>query len=156
MYRLIYISIFVLCSCDNFVLKKENKEEIVKEELQKLNKNEVEQPPLFEACKNTPTKELEACFQKTITLHLHNYLMQHTLKATQSVHDTIWVPLLITKDAEIILEDFGLPETIESQIPDLKDIIEKGVKSLPKVEPAHTRSTPVNALYKLPIVIKID
>ncbi len=147
---------FILYSCDNFVLKKESKEEIVKEELQKLNRNEVEQHPLFKNCEHKTEAELETCFQNTITTHLHNHLAKHTFELSQSVNDTIWVPLLITKDAEIILEDFTVSNAIKNQIPDLKEIIQQGIKTLPKVEPAHTRSTPVNTLYKLPIVIHID
>ncbi len=147
---------FILFSCDHFVLKKENKEEIVREELSKLNRNEVEQPPLFEVCKKMSEEELESCFQNTITLHIHNHLAKETITVTQNVDDTIWVPLLITKNGEIILEDFSLPNTIKKQIPNLIDILKQGVNTLPEVEPAHTRSTPVNARYKLPVVIRIE
>ncbi|MEW7290069.1 hypothetical protein [Aquimarina sp. 2304DJ70-9] len=156
--RKLYIGLlaFTLLSCDGFILKKENKEEIVKEGLDKLNWNEVEQPPLFEICKEKPEEELEQCFQNTITKHIQDYLAQYIIKIKQPVNDTIWVPLLITKDSKIILEDFELPSTIEIEIPNLKDTLAKGIETLPKIEPAHTRSTPVTARYKLPIVIRIE
>jgi len=147
---------FTLFSCDYFVLKKETKEEIIREELNKLNRNEVEQPPLFEVCKKMSEEDLESCFQNTIVLHIHDYLTKETIKVAHPINDTIWVPLLITKNGEIILENFTLPSAIKKQIPNLLDILEKGVNTLPKVEPAHTRSTPVNARYKLPIVIRIE
>ncbi len=152
----IYIVIFTLLSCDNFVLKKEHKEEIVKERLDKLNLNEVEQPPLFEICKGKSEEQLEQCFQNTIAQHFHNHLSKQEIKIKKPVKDTIWIPLLITKNGEIIIEDFELPDPIASQIPNLKDILEEGINSLPKVAAAHTRSTPVTALYKLPLVIHID
>ncbi len=152
----IYIVIFTLLSCDNFVLKKENKEEIIKERLDKLNWNEVEQPPLFEVCKKKSEEELEQCFQNTISEHLYQHLLKQEITIKKSVNDTIWIPLLITKNSEIVIEDFELPDIIALEIPNLKDILEEGISTLPKVEAAHTRSTPVTARYKLPLVIHID
>jgi hypothetical protein len=148
--------VFTLFSCKDFVLKKEHKDDIVEAGLKKINKNEVEQPPLFTVCKHKPIEELEQCFQNTITQHIHNYLRKHTITVKEAINDTIWVPLLITNEGKIILEDFDLPVTIETQIPDLKDSLEKSIASLPEVKPAHTRSTPVTTLYKLPLVIHID
>ncbi len=148
--------VFTVFSCKDFVLKKEHKDDIIKEGLEKLNWNEVEQPPLFAACKQKSEEELEQCFQNTITQHIHNDLIKHTITVKDAVNDTIWVPLLITNEGEIILEDFSLPLDIETQIPDLKDRLEKSIRSLPEIKPAHTRSTPVTTLYKLPLVIHID
>ncbi len=156
--RIWYIGLlaFALFSCDNFVLKKENKQQIIKEGLDKLNWNEVEQPPLFKACRDKQEEELERCFQNTITEHIHKHLTKIAVETSEAIHDTIWVPLLITKDSQILLEDFELPDIIQSEIPGLKDILEESISTLPKVEPAHTRGTPVTALYKLPLVIRID
>ncbi len=150
------LSIFIMFSCDNFVLKKENKEEIIKEELKKLNRSEVEEPPLFESCKEKPDEALELCFQNTITKHFHDHLAKQTIKIKQPIDDTLWIPLLITKDGQIILEDFELPDIIKTEIPNLNEIFQKGIETLPKVEPAHTRSTPVTTRYKLPVIIKIE
>lgn len=148
--------VFTLFSCDNFVLKKENKKDIIKESLEKLNWNEVEQPPLFDLCKEKSTEELESCFQQTITQHIYTYLTEHPVTVKETIKDTIWIPLLITKDGKITLEDFSLPSKILEQIPDLKDTLKKSITSLPNVKPAHTRSTPVTTLYKLPLVIHAE
>ncbi len=143
-------------SCKDFVLKKESKDDIIEEGLKKLNRNEVEQPPLFAACKYKAVEELEQCFQNTITKHIYNYLAKHTITVKEPINDTIWVPLLITNQGKIILEDFELPPSIKVHIPDLKDSLKKSIASLPEVKPAHTRSTPVNTLYKLPLVLHIE
>ncbi|GAA4272990.1 hypothetical protein U6A24_06915 [Aquimarina gracilis] len=153
---LVGVLVFVSFSCDNIVLKKENKEQIIKERLDKLNWNEVEQPPLFEVCKEKPEEDLEQCFQNTISEHFQNHLSLQKLTLKEPVNDTIWIPLLITKNSMIIVEDFEVPHIIDSEIPNLKDIIEEGIGTLPKVAPAHTRGTPVTARYKLPLVIHLD
>ncbi|MBP2831731.1 hypothetical protein J8281_05970 [Aquimarina sp. U1-2] len=155
-YWYVSVIIFICVSCDGFVFTKEHQEEIIKEGLDKLNWNQVEQPPLFESCKTASEEKLEQCFQQTITTHFYTFLSKQKLQIDTAVHDTIWIPLLITKKSKVVIEDFELPDTIASQIPNLKDILDKGLQSLPAVAPAHTRGTPVTARYQLPLVIRID
>ncbi len=157
-YRFWYIValVFVLFSCDTSIFKKENKEDIIKERLDKLTWNEVEQPPLFEVCKKRPENELEACFQNTITEHFYNHLLKQNIKIHTSVSDTIWIPLIITKNGIIRIEDLEIPDLLSSEISDLRTILENGVDSLPEVAPAHTRGTPVTTKYRLPLVIHMD
>ncbi|WP_108804954.1 hypothetical protein [Aquimarina sp. Aq107] len=156
--RFYYISvlIFTLFSCDNLVIKKENQEQVLKEKWNEIDKNQVEEPPLFDDCKHLSGEEMERCFHNTINEQIGNYLQDQTIKVKEPINDTIWVPLLITKNGDIILEDFLVPDIITSQIPDFKNIIEESIDNLPDVEPAHTRSTPVNTRYKLPLVIRIN
>ncbi|SEL60925.1 hypothetical protein SAMN04487910_2783 [Aquimarina amphilecti] len=156
--RVYYISIlvFTLFSCDNLVLKKENQKQVLKEKWNEIDKNQVDEPPLFEACKHVSEEEIELCFHNTINEQIGNYLQDQTITVKEPINDTIWVPLLITKDGDIVLEDFLVPDIITSQIPDFKDILEESIDNLPNVEPAHTRSTPVNTRYKLPLVISIN
>lgn len=154
-YHLIFL-VIALHSCDNLVLKKDNRDTIVEQKWNELDKNEVEEPPLFEACLYKIREEQENCFHLTITEHIHEDLIDNTLTVTKTINDTVWIPLLITKDAEIIIEDYTLPALIASQLPDFKQILEESINNLPKIEPAHTRGTPTSARYKLPLVIKID
>lgn len=148
--------VITLYSCDKLVLKKDNRDTIVKEKWNELDKNEVEEPPLFEACLYKIREEQENCFHRTITQHIQEDLIDNTFTVVEAINDTVWIPLLITKDAEIIIEDYALPELIESQLPDFREILEESINNLPKIEPAHTRGTPTSARYKLPLVIKID
>ncbi|WP_378179049.1 hypothetical protein [Aquimarina sp. SS2-1] len=155
-FYFIYVLIFTFCSCDHLIVKKENQEEVLKEKWNEIDKNQVDEPPLFEACKHASEEEQKNCFQNLINKHISNHLTDHTITVTESINDTIWVPLLITKEGDIVLEDFLVPDIITSQIPDFKDILEESIDQLPEVEPAHTRSTPVNTRYKLPLVIRIN
>ncbi len=138
------------------MLKKENKEEILKEEWNKLNQNEVEEPPLFEVCKNKTEEEQKKCFYSTISNHIQNHLANHTFIVKEAINDTVWVPLTITKDNEIVIEDFDIPDIITTQIPDFRNILKQGISTLPQIEAAHIRSTPTSAKYRLPIVINMD
>ncbi|MFD2563125.1 hypothetical protein [Aquimarina rubra] len=152
----IFVLVFTLFSCDNLIVKKENQEEVLQEKWKEIDKNQVDEPPLFEACKQASEEEQKRCFQETINKHIGDYLSDHTITVQEAINDTVWVPLLITKEGDIILEDFLVPDIITSQIPDFKDILEESIEQLPDIEPAHTRSTPVNTRYKLPLVIRIN
>ncbi|MHA7058794.1 hypothetical protein ACWGOQ_0016335 [Aquimarina sp. M1] len=152
----IYLLIFTFFSCDSFIVKKENQEKVLEEKWNEIDKNQVDEPPLFEACEHMSEEEQKSCFQETINKHISKHLADHTITVKEAINDTVWVPILITKNSEIILEDFSVPEMIQSQIPDFRVLIQESIQSLPRVDAAHTRGTPTSARYKLPVVIKID
>ncbi|WP_299224087.1 hypothetical protein [uncultured Aquimarina sp.] len=151
----IFILIFTVYSCDNFVVKKDNQEEVLKEKWGEIDKNQVDKPPSFDACIDEP-EESDICFQNIITKHIKTYLANHIISVKESINDTIWVPLLITKDKEIILEDFVVPEIIASQVDNFESILAESIKSLPSIKPAIVRSATVTTRYKLPIVIHVN
>jgi len=142
-----------LFSCDRFVLKKENKEELIKEKLDNFNWNYVDEPPMFQECRIKFVEELEECFQKNITAYLHTYLSKQEINIQKSLNDTVWIPLLIDKKGTVTLENLEIPTAIATEIPNLKQLLEKSIDSLPKLAPAHTRSTPVTVRYILPLII---
>lgn len=149
--------VFILYSCDHFkVIKKENREEILEEKLSGIDTNEVEQPPLFISCEDQSDKMLEICFHQTIINQITSHLEAYDITVKEPINDTIWIPLLITKDKEIVLEDFSIPDILSLQIPDFKTIIAESISTLPKVKPAHTRSTDVTTRYKIPLVIRMN
>ncbi len=152
----IWAFVFIHLSCDNFkFVKKLDREKVFKEKLSDIDHAEIEKPPLFVPCRNEP-EESKTCFQNTIIKHISTYLTEHQIQVTTPINDTIWVPLIITKDKEIILEDFVIPEIISSQIPDFKNILKNSLETLPDVDPAIARSIPVTSKYKLPIVILMN
>jgi len=154
--KYLFIITLILYSCDNLIAKKEKQEDLLKEKWSTIDTTKVEEPPLFEQCKHDSGEDLQNCFHKTIRDHIGDYLSEHTITIKETINDTIWVPILITKNDEIVLENFVVPNMIQIQIPDFKDILEESIQSLPKVEAAHTRGVPVNARYKLPLVININ
>ena len=151
---IVFIFTLSVVSCAEIVPKKENKERIVEEEWQKISKTEVDEPPLFNNC--LTEEDAELCFQQTITNHIKNHLEAQNLQLNQSINDTIWVPILITKEGEIKLETINVPESISVQIDNFPALIKESLTSLPPLKPAHTRGTEVSVKYQLPIIIAID
>ena len=144
----------LIVSCGELFPKKENKESIVEEEWQKISKTEVDEPPLFNNC--LTEEDAELFFQQTITNHIKNYLEVQNLQLHQAINDTIWVPILITKEGEIKLKTIKVPESISVQIDNFPALIKESLTSLPPLKPAHTRGTEVSVKYRLPIIIAID
>ena len=151
----IILYVFALYSCDNLIGKKNNPKEVVEEKWSEVDTNQVDKPPLFATCLNE-SEELDNCFQQTVISHIKTHLINNSISVKETFNDTVWVPLLITKNRKIIVEDFVVPEIITSQIPDFLLILEESIKTLPRVEPAIVQSTPVNSRYKLPIVIHMN
>ncbi len=156
--RVYYIVIVILISssCDDLIVKKENQEKLLKEKWNEIDRNQVEQPPLFTTCRLAEEEELESCFQNTITKHINDHLSDQTIVVNKAINDTIWIPIVITKKGEIQIEKYTVPQIIKSQIPHFTDLIKESIHKLPDVKPAHTRSTPVSTRYKLPLVININ
>ncbi|MBW1295984.1 hypothetical protein [Aquimarina litoralis] len=151
----IYIFSFLLCSCDKLLVKKENQEEILKEKWSEIDTNQVDKPPMFTTCMNEP-EEIDDCFHQTIIDHIKAEITETKISVTESINDTIWIPLLVDKRGNITLEDFKVPEIINTQIPDFEKILNKSISTLPKANPAIVRSTPVTSRYKLPVVIHMN
>ena len=148
------MSAILIVSCGELFPKKENKESIVEEEWQKISKTEVDEPPLFNNC--LTEEDAELCFQQTISNHIKNYLETQNLQLNEAINDTIWVPILITKEGEIKPETIQIPEKISAQVDNFSTIIKEGLATLPPLKPAHTRGTEVSVKYRLPIIIAID
>ena len=150
------ILILSLVSCDLILPKKEDPQQLIEKRWQEINKNEVEEPPLFEICKDRSREELELCFHETITNHIHTSLQNYTFEVKESIHDTLWIPLIVTKEGKIIMDDFDIPNHLPEQLHDIKTHLQSSIDSLPKVKPAHTSGTSTTARYKLPLVIQLD
>ncbi|KAA1244057.1 hypothetical protein [Aquimarina sp. RZ0] len=151
---LIYIGIFTLYSCDTIIVKKESREAILKEKWKEIDKNEVGEPPLFTSCENMSQEKLQECFNSIIIDHIGSFITEKTILVKENISDTIWLSLLIDKKGDIILEDFQIPEYLKKQVPDFKDLIDKGINTLPALKPAHKRGYPTNAKYRLPIILR--
>ncbi len=150
--------VLVLCcySCKNFVLKKDQKEDILKEEWNNIDTHAVEEPPLFENCNTGIASELELCFQKTIIEHVQQVVSQRTIVVQDDVKDTLWLPIHIDKEGVITITDYTLPKVLEAQFPEFKEVLMTQMATLPKAKAAHSRGVSVATQYRLPIVLRSE
>ncbi len=150
------LSCLLLCACDNFTLvSKDNPDTILKEKWATIDTTSVAKPPMFKTCRFETEATMESCFQKTLTRHIMQHVQDQTIVVTEAINDTIWIPIVITKQDSIYLETYTIPKIITDQIPDFGQLIQESISKLPSVKAAHTRGIPVTTKYKLPLVITI-
>lgn len=157
--RIIYtILVITLWSCDQFTLvKKEKKEDIIEEEWEKIDKNAIEEPPLFAVCTMVSESKQDSCFAYQLYHHIENSLKNESLfYQSSNKTDTLYINLLIDKNASITYEDFKLPPYLKNKYPDFKLKLNEGIKALPKLLPATKRGVPTNIKYRLPILIPAE
>lgn len=127
---------------------------LVEEELQSIDWNDVDQYPLFDDCDETVSKTAQReCFENTLLLHFSMTLQDFEFALDEEVDDTIYVDFLVDREGGMSVLDIQENNMIKEQIPEFDAIITQSLKSLPRVEPALKRGIPVNAKFRIPIVL---
>jgi hypothetical protein len=158
MKRLLSIFCFViLCSCNYFENKKVYSEDLLKEELQTIDWNAVDEYPSFSVCDSvSEQQDRKECFKNTLLQHVNQYLSKQTIVVSQDVEDTIALKLAIDKVGNVkVLNIKVKPETLVV-IPEIDSLLLYSIKSLPKVFPATKRGQPVDTEFVLPVIISIE
>lgn len=148
----ILIVVLIFCSCDTFIIKKENRNDIKKEERLKLTTSEIEEYPLFENCELVSRHQYKTCFETTISDHILKCNLNQNIAIKSSLKDTLWVEIRITNEGILEIEKLRTPNHQETKNQELQDWLDDCFSSLPSLEPAHTLGTPVSTKFDIPLV----
>lgn len=122
--------------------------------MQEIDWNQVDQYPLFDTCDETASKEKQRqCFEENILLHFSMTLQDYEFVLNKDVNDTLLVDFIMDKEGLVSVLNIQKDNEIDQQMPEFDGIIIQSLKSLPKVEPALKRGIPVNAKFRIPIVL---
>jgi hypothetical protein len=147
----------LLASCDLFTSAEKKTQKIVDKELLGIDWNDVDQYPLFDDCDETVSKiEQRSCFENTLLLHFSMTLQDFEFILDEDLDDTIYVDFLVDQEGAMTVLDIETNSIIQEQIPEFNGIITQSLKSLPRVEPALKRGIPVNAKFRIPIVLNTN
>ncbi|MFV8226419.1 hypothetical protein [Christiangramia aquimixticola] len=153
---LLLVFILILTSC-NFETKKISSEEVLEQESRSLNWKEVDEYPAFENCKNkTGLAEAKNCFENQVATTIYTFLANQQPVVTESIHDTIFLYLEITKEGKPQIESMTIDTTITRQLPEIEQWLKQSIDSLPKIYPANKRGIPVSTMFKMPVVVKAE
>jgi len=156
-YARVTLILLLLTSCEYWNVKKISSEEILEEELQSFNWNELDVYPTFSECDAATTKiEKKQCFEDMLANHLSRFLENEHLVVSQDVNDTLQLAFVISDDGKASITDIEIKEKTLSQLPDVKEILQKSLDSLPQIFPAIKRGQQVNSQFKLPVVISVN
>lgn len=157
--RLIFtlLLVFLLTSCDFFMVKKTSSQDILNEELKAFNWTDVDEYPSFSSCDSIAVKQdRKDCFQNSLALHIWEFLKQEHITVTQDITDTIVLNFNLSKDGVLKLIDTKMAVTTRNEIPNIEALITQSLDSLPNVYPAIKRGQHVNAAFSLPIIINVN
>lgn len=147
----------LLISCKWFETRETRTRKLVQAELKSIDWNDVDQYPLFSDCDESNSKEAQRnCFEQTLLLHFSSTLHDFEFVLDQDVDDVIYVDFLVDKDGAISVLDIEKNAAVQDQIPEFNGVITQSLKSLPRLAPALKRGIPVNAKFRIPLVLNTN
>ncbi|WP_299532600.1 hypothetical protein [Ulvibacterium sp.] len=143
-----------LASCNLWVSRDKKTQEMVKQEMQTIDWNDVDNYPFFENCDETATKmRQKECFEQELLSRFSATLTQFEFILDSEIDPTITVDFLVDRNGEITILEIIKDDTIDKQMPEFEGIIRQSLKNMPPLAPALKRGIPVSAKFRLPIVL---
>lgn len=148
---------FTFYSCQLFDKKTPNKQELLKEELSKINWKEVDEFPTVNNCDSIQDKELQKqCFFDYLIQNIQQRIGVDTLQIMYPEVDTISVKVTINPDATLHFQTEIPKEPITYDIKVIDSILKNKLADFPPIEPAIKRGIKVKSQFILPVIIKIE
>ncbi|MFC4636639.1 hypothetical protein ACFO3O_22230 [Dokdonia ponticola] len=147
----------LLASCTSWETKKISTEDFLQQEQNSIDITEVDTYPVFESCSELSEKTvLKDCFEDFITNTLYSELSNHTIIVKESIHDTVWIDLVVDEKGQFCIEHIDLSPIVTQEIRSLPLWIHDAIRVLPKPAPATKRSMPVKTKFKVPVILKVN
>lgn len=144
-------------SCNYFDVKKTSSDTILKEELQTVNWKEVDVFPAFAVCDSSSSiQERKFCFENTLIMHIQKTLAREKLVVSTDLTDTIMIDFKLSDKGEISILNLKINKESLESLPNITNLINSAIDSLPKIYPAIKRGQLVTTQFKLPIIINSD
>jgi hypothetical protein len=96
------------------------------------------------------------CFETTLANHISTQLAKETFVVTQDINDTIILEFLISEKGQLQIEKFTVDSLTIAELPNIQQIIESSLDSLPPIYAALKRGQQVKTQFKLPIILQVN
>ncbi|PRX57551.1 hypothetical protein [Flagellimonas meridianipacifica] len=155
MRKLIWISFFgLLTACDFFVSKEEATQKLVEEKLLQIDWDDVDQYPLFDACREDMLKpEQRACFEDTMMTQLNKALEDMEFEVKNDLNDTVLIDFLIDEHGFITIQNVEEKAKVLKEIENFNSEVTRRLNDLTTVAPAIKQGIPVSVRFRLPIIL---
>jgi hypothetical protein len=154
---LIIFCLGLLTSCQFFDKKVPDEQQLLQQELQKINWNEVDAYPTVASCEAIADKETQKhCFFDFLTQLIQERISIDTLHVLYPEIDTISLKVTIQPDATIAFETLKPQENVSYDIEVIDSILQNRLIDFPKIEPAIKRGIKVKSQFILPVIIKVE
>jgi hypothetical protein len=149
--------VLVFQSCQYFEKNVPKKEDLLQQELKKINWDEVDEFPSVLQCDTINDKiERKQCFFSFMTNTIQEKLIKDAIKIQYPKIDTIPMKITVLADASLIFEpDFTKYNTLYDASK-MDSLVQSKLSDFPAVEPAIKRGVKVKTQFVLPIILKSE
>mgnify|MGYP001627536289 CR=1 FL=1 len=147
-----------LVSCQYFEKQVPDEKELLKQELNKINWDDVDEFPSVLQCDTIKDTELKRqCFFDYMAQTIQERIGIDTLRMEYPEIDTINVKITINPDSSLHFETQYPNDSIAlSDKTKIDSILTSRLSDFPKIEPAIKRGVKVKTQFVLPVIIKMD
>jgi hypothetical protein len=159
MKKSITLLVLLICfqSCQYFEKNVPNKDELLKEELQKVNWAEVDEFPSTTSCDSIEDKEArKQCFFDYLTQTIQGKLATDTLQILYPNLDTIQVKVTVYPDAKLKFEPYFPKDNMAYDTDKIDSIMQTKLADFPIIEPAIKRGIKVKSQFVIPVILKSE
>lgn len=163
MKKIIYIFCFSLISSCNYFEEKKIKisDELIQEKLIELDLTSIDKYPIFKECESLSgnTEDEKDCFVHFFSTFVSNELSKHNLILSEEIQETIYIPIIISQEGEVVIKPFVIPDSVQLAIPNIKKLLIESISKLPKIVPGYKiiketgELIPVTTKFMIPIKV---
>lgn len=153
----VFLLLFSMVSCQYFEKEVPDEKELLKQELKKINWDEVDEFPSVLQCDTIKDAEIKKqCFFDYLTQTIQDRIGIDTLQILYPEMDTIEVKVTINPDASLQFEPQFSKDSVTYDRTKIDSILTARLSDFPKVEPAIKRGVKVKTQFVLPVIIKVE
>lgn len=144
-------------ACQNLQKPEISEEELLQQELKKINFSQVDEFPSVAACdtlKDSDTRKL--CFFDYLTVAIQEKLSIDTLAILYPEIDTIQVKVTVYPDSRLEFEPQFPSDTLAYDKNKIDSILRNRLRDFPKINPALKRGIPVKTQFILPVILNVE
>lgn len=145
-------------SCQYFEKQVPNEQELLEQELKKVDWNKVDEYPSVVNCDSLIDPELrKQCFFEYLSATIQQKLNVDTpFNKLYPEIDTIQVKVTVLPDSRIEFEPQFPQDSVAYDKVKIDSILHARLIDLPKVNPASKRGIPVKTEFILPVILKVE
>lgn len=144
-------------SCQNIKKHEVSEDELLNQELQKINWNQVDEFPSVATCdsiKDEATRK--QCFFDFLTVTIQQKLDIDTLSVLYPQIDTIQVKVTVYPDSRLEFEPQFPSDSLAYDKIKIDSILHSRLINFPKINPALKRGIPVKTQFVLPVILNVE
>ena len=154
----LFFLLLIFNSCQYFEKQVPDEKELLKQELKKINWDEVDEFPSVLQCDTIKDAEIKRqCFFDYIAQTIQERIGIDTLRVEYPEIDTINVKITVNPDSSLQFETQYPNDSIAlADKTKIDSILTSRLSDFPKVEPAIKRGVKVKTQFVLPVIIKME